>query len=193
MKKIAILASGNGSNFEAIMKKIQSNDLQAEVVIVFSDQSDAYVLERAKQYDIPFASFSPKDFDSKVAYEAELLALLRAYEVEFVVLAGYLRILGPEVIHNFSHCIVNIHPSLLPDYPGLRSIERAYLDGQAVTGVTIHYVDEGLDTGPMIRQASLAIDPDDSLERLEERVHQLEHQLYPEVLQQLLNKELNES
>ncbi|MGX7030019.1 phosphoribosylglycinamide formyltransferase [Vagococcus zengguangii] len=191
MKKIAILASGNGSNFEVIRQKIVDGELQAEIVLVFSDQPSAFVLERAKQHQLPYATFSPKEFASKAAYEQRLLELLVECEVDMLILAGYLRILGSDVIQAFPNKIINIHPSLLPEYPGLRSIERAYQDGQQVTGVTIHYVDEGLDTGPIIRQASLTIDPSESLAQLEERVHQLEHQLYPEALQQLLNKELN--
>lgn len=193
MKKMAILASGNGTNFEAIMQTVETGELQVDVALVFSDRPTAYVLERAKHYQIACVTFSPKEFPTKADYEAALLGLLNEHNIELVVLAGYLRILGTPIIQAYPNKIINLHPSLLPDYPGLKSIERAYHDRQKVTGVTIHYVDEGLDTGPIIRQASLAIKTDESLSQLEERVHQLEHQLYPAALKQLLNEELKKS
>lgn len=187
--RIAILASGSGSNFEAIMKAVAAGQIKAEVVLVFADKKDAYVLERAKKFGVPAAAFTPKDFSSKAAYERALLALLQEYRVQWLVLAGYMRIVGAALLNAFPERIVNIHPALLPSFPGLHGIKDAFEAGVKTTGVTIHFVDAGVDTGPIIAQAEVAVRADDSLESLEERIHQTEHQLYPEVLAKLLNEE----
>ncbi|MFV0558537.1 MAG: phosphoribosylglycinamide formyltransferase [Enterococcus sp.] len=185
--RVAIFASGNGSNFEAIAQSFSSGQIKGELALVFSDKPDAFVLERAEKWGITHASFSPKDFASKKAYEAELIKLLASFEIEFVVLAGYMRIIGPQLLAAFPKRIVNIHPSLLPAFPGLHGIKDAYDYGVKVTGVTVHYVDNGVDTGPIIAQAALTVEAEETVAELEARIHQIEHEIYPATLAKILN------
>ncbi|GAA2905371.1 phosphoribosylglycinamide formyltransferase [Enterococcus pseudoavium] len=183
--RIAILASGNGSNFEVIAQAIKEKKIPAELVLLFSDHRDAYVLERGEKFGVSCESFELKDFSDKQSYEAALLALLKKYQVELVVLAGYMRIIGKELLAAFPKRIVNIHPALLPNFPGLHGIKDAYEAGVKETGVTIHYVDSGVDTGPIIAQGKVKVAEEDDLADLEAKIHQLEHQLYPEVLAEI--------
>ncbi len=185
--RIAVLASGNGSNFEALVQAVNSGELAAEIVLLFADQ-DALVLERAARLGIPHQHFSPQDFASKQSYEEKLRDLLLAYDVELVVLAGYMRIIGASLLETFPNRIVNIHPSLLPSFPGLHGIADAFNYGVKVTGITIHYIDAGVDTGPIIAQKAIAIAPEDTLETLTEKIHQLEHRWYPQVLADIAEK-----
>ncbi|OJG09701.1 phosphoribosylglycinamide formyltransferase [Enterococcus asini] len=130
-----------------------------------------------------------KESGGKEAYEKALLHLLQEQKIDFVILAGYLRILGKEIIEAFPERILNIHPSLLPSFPGLHGIQDAFNYGVKVTGVTVHFVDCGLDTGPIIAQEVVAISPEDTLETLEAKIHQVEHQLYPRIIGECLEKE----
>ena len=188
MKKIAIFASGSGSNFEAIVKAVQRNEISAEIVLLVSDKPDAYALTRAKNLAVPTFAIAPKDYPEKVAYEMEILEKLRALEVELIVLAGYMRLVGETLLDAYPDKIVNIHPSKLPDFPGKDAILRAYESKIRQTGVTVHYVDAGMDTGPIIAQETVAIDENDSLETLEEKMHKVEHVLYVRTLAQLCQK-----
>lgn len=187
--RAAILASGNGSNFEAIITAVKRREIEMDIAFVFSDKPDALVLERAKNHGIEAIHFSPKNFSSKGIYEAELLHLLEEYQVEWIILAGYMRIIGPCLLEAYPQRIINIHPSLLPKYPGLHGIKEAFEAKAEQTGVTIHYIDAGVDTGPIIVQEALDILQTDTLESLEEKIHQLEHQLYPKVLAEIANKQ----
>lgn len=130
--------------------------------------------------------FSPKDFVNKSAYEQELLTCLREKEIDLILLAGYMRIIGPNLLSAYEKRIINIHPSLLPAFPGLHGIRDAYEAGVAETGVTVHYIDAGVDTGPIIRQKKVAILPEDTLASLEEKIHAAEHQIYPEVITEII-------
>lgn len=188
--RIAVLASGNGSNFEVIAQAVKDKEIPAELVLLFSDHHDAYVLERGKKFGVPCESFELKEFSDKKSYEAALLALLKKYDVELVVLAGYMRIIGKDLLTEFPNRIVNIHPALLPNFPGLHGIKDAYEAGVKETGVTIHYVDSGVDTGPIIAQGKVQVSENDSLSDLETKIHQVEHQLYPQVLADIV-KEAN--
>ena len=188
--RIAVLASGNGSNFEVIAQAVKDKEIPAELVLLFSDHHDAYVLERGKKFGVTCESFELKEFSDKKSYEAALLALLKKYDVELVVLAGYMRIIGKDLLAEFPNRIVNIHPALLPNFPGLHGIKDAYEAGVKETGVTIHYVDSGVDTGPIIAQAKVQVSENDSLSDLETKIHQVEHQLYPQVLADIV-KEAN--
>ena len=188
--RIAVLASGNGSNFEVIAQAIKDKKIEAELVLLFSDHHDAYVLERGKKFGVPCESFELKEFSDKKSYEAALLELLKRYEVELVVLAGYMRIIGNDLLEAFPNRIINIHPALLPNFPGLHGIKDAYEAGVKETGVTIHYVDSGIDTGPIIAQGKVQVAESDCLEDLEKKIHQVEHQLYPQVLAEIV-KELH--
>lgn len=192
--RVAILASGNGSNFEALAHQFQAGLLPGELAFVFSDHHDAYVLERAQRLNVRAFSFEVKEFENKAAYEKALLQLLQEQEIDLIVLAGYMRIIGQTLLSYYSNRILNIHPSLLPSFPGLHGIKDAYEYGVKVTGVTVHLVDDGVDTGPIIAQEPVMILPEDSLESLEEKIHQTEHRLYPKVLRDvLLQSEKNKS
>lgn len=189
MMKIAIFASGNGSNFEAIAQAVAKQDIQAEIAVLFCDQKSAFVLERAAKYQVPTVSFSPKDFSSKVDYENEIKRMMHEFDVELIVLAGYMRIVGLTLLEAFPKKIINLHPSLLPSFPGLHGIQDAFDYGVKVSGITIHYIDEGVDTGPIIAQVPTEITAEDTLESLEEKIHQLEHYWYPKVLGEIIQKE----
>lgn len=184
--RVAILASGNGSNFEALAHQFQAGLLPGELIFVFSDHHNAYVLERARRLNVCAFSFEVKEFENKAAYEKALLQLLQEQEIDLIVLAGYMRIIGQTLLSHYSNRILNIHPSLLPSFPGLHGIKDAYEYGVKVTGVTVHLVDDGVDTGPIIAQEPVMILPEDSLESLEEKIHQTEHRLYPKVLRDVL-------
>ncbi|MEQ3457366.1 phosphoribosylglycinamide formyltransferase [Enterococcus cecorum] len=184
--RVAILASGNGSNFEALAHQFQAGLLPGELAFVFSDHHNAYVLERARRLNIKAYSFEVKEFANKAAYEKALLQLLQEQEIDLIVLAGYMRLIGQTLLSHYSNRILNIHPSLLPSFPGLHGIKDAYEYGVKVTGVTVHLVDDGVDTGPIIAQEPVMILPEDSLESLEEKIHQTEHRLYPKVLRDVL-------
>ncbi|MGX1984040.1 formyltetrahydrofolate-dependent phosphoribosylglycinamide formyltransferase [Thermolongibacillus altinsuensis] len=188
MKRLAIFASGNGTNFQAIVDAMKKGELQAEVALVVCDRPGAKVVERAEKEQIPSFVFSPKDYATKAEFEEKILHQLQEKQIDLIALAGYMRLIGPTLLHAYEGKIVNIHPSLLPAFPGKDAIGQAYRAGVKVTGVTIHYVDEGMDTGPIIAQKALEIADGESLESIEERIHQIEHAFYPKVLQQLLQQ-----
>lgn len=183
--KAAIFASGTGSNFDAIMSR---EDLACDIALLVCDKPEAIVLEKAEQHAIPTFVFIPKSFSSKAAYEQKLVEELHDADVEWVFLAGYMRIVGPTLLKAFEGKVINIHPSLLPDFPGKDAIGQAYRVGVKTTGVTVHYVDAGVDTGPVIAQKEVPVLPSDTLSDLEQRIHRAEHQLYPEVLNRLILK-----
>ncbi|MEO0236268.1 MAG: phosphoribosylglycinamide formyltransferase, partial [candidate division WOR-3 bacterium] len=170
MKSIVILASGNGSNFEAIVRKIVKNNWPITVKALITDNPLAYAIQRARRLKVPTIILDYKSFKSKEDYNKTLLEKLVDLKPDLVVLAGYMRILPPFIVERFRYRIINIHPALLPAFPGLNAIERAYKAGCKITGITIHYVDEGVDTGPIIEQAALRIRKGESLEELERRI-----------------------
>lgn len=168
MTKIAVFASGSGSNFQAIIDSIKSGDLQAEVQLLVCDKHQAKVIERANKEGIPTFIFSAKSYSSKIAYEEAILAELKKYEVQWIILAGYMRLIGETLLHAYQNRIVNVHPSLLPAFPGLNAIGQAFQAKVKVTGITIHFVDEGMDTGPIIAQEAVKIEEHDTYESLHE-------------------------
>lgn len=188
MKKIAVFASGSGTNFQAIIDAVRKGELPADIRLLVCDKPGAYSLERAEKERIPAFAFQAKSYESKKAYENEILQQLIKYEVDFIVLAGYMRLIGSVLLDAFEGRIVNIHPSLLPAFPGKDAIGQALAAGVSKTGVTVHYVDAGMDTGPIIEQRAVKIDTGDTKQTLQEKVHQVEHVLYPAVLQQLCKK-----
>ena len=190
MKRLAVFASGNGSNFQSIAEAIKSGKLEAEICLVVCDRENAYVLERAKLENIDSFSFSAKNYSNKTEYESEILEKLRQYEIEFIILAGYMRLIGPTLLQKYSQRIVNIHPSLLPNFPGKDAIGQAFDAGVKETGVTVHYVDDGMDTGPVIAQKAVPILEGDTKDILQKRIQEMEHDLYPSVLQELCHKKL---
>jgi phosphoribosylglycinamide formyltransferase-1 len=182
MTKIAIFASGSGSNFQAINDEIKAGTLDASVELLVCDRKQAFVIERALQDKIPVFSFNPKDYGSKEEFESEIAEELTKRNVELLVLAGYMRLIGPTLLRAFPGRIVNIHPSLLPSFPGKDAIGQAIKAGVKVTGVTVHFVDEGMDTGPIIAQEAVSILPGEDKEDVATKIHAAEHRLYPEVL-----------
>ena len=189
MKKIAVFASGSGSNFQSILDSIKDGSLQAEIVLLVCDQPTAYVIERAKKENIPTFIFSAKAYDSKTAFETEILNQLQERKAEFIILAGYMRLIGETLLAAYSHKIVNIHPSLLPSFPGKDAIGQAFYAGVKLTGVTVHYVDEGMDTGPIIDQRAVEVKEDDTRETLQKRIQETEHILYPDVLKRIFSSD----
>lgn len=189
MKKIAVFASGSGSNFQAIVDAVNAGTLDAEIRLLVCDQPSAAVLQRAQQARINIFCISPKDFADKTAFEKEIVQQLKSWDVEFIVLAGYMRLIGPVILQEYPESIVNIHPSLLPDFPGKDAIGQAMDAGVQVSGLTIHYVDAGMDTGPIIAQTEIQIHANDSRDDVQKRIQQAEHICYPKVLQELFTKE----
>lgn len=185
--RAAVFASGTGSNFEAIMA--QHDNLQCEIALLVCDQPEAKVLEKAERLGVPTFVFEPKKYDSKEAYEQEIIDKLHANQITWIFLAGYMRLVGKTLLQAFEGRTINIHPSLLPAFPGVDAIGQAFEAGVKITGVTIHYIDEGIDTGPIIAQEALEILPEDTKETLQNRIQEIEHRLYPTVIRQLLKNE----
>ncbi|MBS7345396.1 MAG: phosphoribosylglycinamide formyltransferase [Caryophanon sp.] len=184
MTNIAVFASGSGSNFEAIQQSIERGELQANIALVVTDKPGAYVETRAAKFNIPVLALSPKSFDTKAAYEQAIVDELRARDIEWVVLAGYMRLVSETLLTAYASKIVNIHPSLLPSFPGKDAIGQALAHGVKVTGVTVHFVDEGMDTGPIIAQTAVDVVEGDRAQT-EAAIHKAEHALYTVALQQL--------
>jgi phosphoribosylglycinamide formyltransferase-1 len=182
--RVAVLASGEGSNLQALLDVVHGR-YGVEVVRVLSDKPGARALARAEAAGVPTAVFPVAHYPDRNARDAAMIERLRADDAHLVVLAGYMAILSPEFIAAFFGRIINVHPSLLPKYPGLRAIQQALEAGDDQTGVTVHYVDEGVDTGPIIAQEMIGIAPGETAEQLAERVHEIEHRLLPEVVAQL--------
>lgn len=189
--RIAVFASGTGSNFAAILESIQSQKItNVEVVLLVSDRPEALAVQKAKDKGIPVFTFRAKDYPSKQAYEEEILEKLTQREVDFIVLAGYMRLLGHILLIAYHRKIINVHPSLLPAFAGKDAIGQAFDYGVKVTGVTVHYVDEGMDTGPIIAQRAVIVDPEETRETLVKKIQEVEHQLLPEVIHCLANKKV---
>lgn len=188
MTKIAVFASGNGTNLQAIIDAVRRGGLAASIELVVCDRLGAYCLTRAREAGIPYFMFYPRKYPSKAAYEELILQQLMEAGVEYIVLAGYMRIIGLTLLNAYPQRIINIHPSLLPSFPGRDAIGQALDAGVPLTGVTIHYVDEGIDTGPTIAQRPVFIDPGESRESLEQKIHAVEHELYPQVLQEIFTQ-----
>src|SRR6266853_6053919 len=189
MKTLAlgILGSGKGTNCHAILESIRSRVLPAEVRVVISDVLDAPILEIAREFSVPNAYLPPGQFRTRLEpnVEAELVQILRNAEVELVVLAGFMRVLKSPMLQAFPRRIINIHPSLLPKFPGLEAWKQALDAGETVTGCTVHYVDDKIDHGDIIAQRDVPILPSDSAESLHVRIQVAEHELYPTVIAKL--------
>ncbi|MGJ8672352.1 phosphoribosylglycinamide formyltransferase [Rubritalea sp.] len=182
--KLGVLGSGSGSNMQAILDAIDAGTLNAEIVIVLSDNPDGYILERARRAGIPAGVIDCGGFMSKFPDEKQAEAAQRLKEagVELVCLAGFMRLVKQPMLDYFPQRILNIHPSLLPAYPGLMAWKQAVKDGATESGCTVHYVDAGMDTGPIIKQVRVPVLADDTSESLHERIQVAEHKLYPEVI-----------
>ncbi len=180
---IAVLVSGNGSNFQAIIDAIETGRIpQARIACLVSNKTDAFALERAKKHNIPAIVLDHRDFENRKGYDTAMVALLNKYGVKLVVLAGFMRLLSDVMISSFPNAIMNIHPSLLPSFPGIDAQKQALEYGVRYTGCTVHLVDCGTDTGPVILQAVVPVLNDDTIESLSERIHGEEHRIYPEAI-----------
>ncbi len=182
MTRIAILLSGRGSNFQAIHRAILRGEVKAEIVCVVSNLPDAAGLTYAREQGLSVYALSSKGL-SRETFDQQVLAILQEHQVELVCLAGYMRLLSPGFIQAFPGRILNIHPSLLPSFPGLDAQKQAFQHGVKITGCTVHLVDEGLDTGPILAQASVPVLCEDTVETLSARILTEEHKLYPLALQ----------
>ncbi len=179
----AVFVSGNGSNLQALINAARKGKIKATLKVVFSDKADAFALERARKAKVPCAAhLSPKDFSSREDFDRAVVRLLKREKVDFVVLAGYMRILSPGFIRAFKNRVLNIHPALLPSFKGAHAIRDAFIYGAKMTGVTVHIVDEEVDHGPIIAQAAVEIRPSDTLASLEAKIHKIEHRIYPQVV-----------
>ncbi|MCH5228989.1 MAG: phosphoribosylglycinamide formyltransferase [Muribaculaceae bacterium] len=184
-KNLAVFASGNGSNFEAIAKACQNKRINAQIALCVCDHPGAYVTERAKRLNIPVLELRPGNFPNKQEYEKEILKELKNQNIDFICLAGYMRIVGDTLLSAYPSKIINIHPSLLPAFKGVDAIGQALDYGVKVFGVTVHFVDNTLDGGKIICQAAIPYTGNDR-EELEAMVHAREHALYIEALKVLL-------
>ncbi len=188
--KIAVLASGSGSNLQAIIDEIKSGFLPVELALVLSDKPQAYALQRAEAAGVPTKVLLPADFASREDYDAELVRLLKASGAEAVALAGYMRLVTPVFLQAFPHRVLNIHPALLPSFPGLHGQRQAFEYGVKVAGCTVHFVDEGMDSGPIILQAPVPVLEDDDADSLAARILEQEHIIYPLALRLLAEGKL---
>lgn len=181
-KRIIVLVSGNGSNLQAIINACQNNLINGKIVAVISNKPDVYSLMRAKQANIPSHVINHKEFASREAFDHQLQLQIEEYQPDLIVLAGYMRILTPHFVQHYSGKMLNIHPSLLPKYPGLNTHRRAMEAGDKEHGTTVHFVTDELDGGPIILQAKVPIFDNDEEQNIVERVLAQEHQIYPLVI-----------
>ncbi|MCX8034183.1 MAG: phosphoribosylglycinamide formyltransferase [Thermodesulfovibrio sp.] len=182
MLKIGVLASGRGSNFQAIIDEVEARRIPAKIEILIVDNPKAYAIERAKKHGIPHLYINPKEFQTKEAFYEKIRDELISRGVQLVILAGFMRIVKRPLLDAFPNRIMNIHPALLPSFPGLHGQKQAVDYGVRISGCTVHFVDEGVDTGPIIIQAAVPVHPDDTEESLSERILKLEHKIFPEAI-----------
>ncbi|MEW6419278.1 MAG: phosphoribosylglycinamide formyltransferase [Nitrospirota bacterium] len=182
MLNLGILASGRGSNFQSIIDSINYGKLRAEIAVLITDNPSAFAIERAKKHGIEYLVMSPKEYSSKDDYFVKIAEELKKRDVGLIILAGFMRIVRKPLINAFPNRVMNIHPALLPAFPGLHGQRQAIEYGVKISGCTVHFVDEGMDTGPIIIQAAVPVSQDDTEETLSERILKLEHKIYPEAI-----------
>lgn len=181
--KLGVLISGNGSNLQSIIDNIEKGTLQAVIKIVISNNPDAYGIIRAKKHGITVVVLKNSDFKNKEEFDSELINTLKKHDVELVTLAGFMRIISPRFLQTFPGRVMNIHPALLPSFPGLHGQKQAVDYGVKVSGCTVHFVDEGVDTGPIILQCAVPVLDDDTEDTLAARILKEEHKIYPQAIQ----------
>ncbi|SJZ40693.1 phosphoribosylglycinamide formyltransferase-1 [Cetobacterium ceti] len=187
MVDVAVFASGNGSNFQNLVE-YKSEIYRVKILIV--DRKNAYAIERGKKLGIETVYVNIKKFENKELYEKHILEILEKKEIKFIILGGYMKIISPVLLNKFRNKIINIHPSYLPNFPGKSAIEDVYKKGEKETGVTIHFVDEGIDTGKIIYQEKIKINIKWTLEELENEIHRVEHRIYPKVIEKIVGGEI---
>ena len=188
--KLAVLVSGRGSNLQAIIDSIEKNNLAAEISLILSNVPDAYALQRGKKHRLESIFLDPKSFSSRDDYEKQMIELLQTKSIDLVCLAGFMRILGKKFIEAFSGKIINIHPSLLPAFPGLNVQEKALEYGVKFSGCTVHFVNEEVDGGAIILQAVVPILDEDDVQSLSARILEQEHIIYPEAIRLIIEGNL---
>jgi len=181
--RLAVFVSGRGSNLQAIIDAIEADKIDALISFVLSDTEDCYALERARRHGIDTVFVDPRRYQQREDFDRAILEFLKIRPVDLVCLAGYMRILTPLFIREFPGRIMNIHPALLPSFPGLKAQQKALLHGVKVSGCTVHFVDEGVDTGPIIIQGAVPVLDDDTEESLAQRILAVEHMIYPQAIQ----------
>ena len=191
--KIAVLGSGKGSNFVSLAKACDDGALPAEITLVISDVEDAKILDQAKKFGIPNKFINPGKYRTKLdnAAETNYIKTLKDFEVQWVALAGFMRILKGDFLRAFEQKVINIHPSLLPAFPGLEAWSQAFDYGVKVTGCTVHLVDHGIDTGRILAQGVVPVLEDDTSTTLHQRIQKEEHRIYPRTLARLLSNKIN--
>ena len=190
MKKIVVLISGNGSNLQAIIDHCESGNINGEITCVVSNKDDAYGIQRAEASNIKTEIINEDKFESRKDFNEELFNLLLNLNADLIVLAGFMKILNEKTANYFFGKIINIHPSLLPKYPGLNTHTKVIDNKEKYHGVSIHYVSSKLDAGPLIAQGQIIVNKDESIERLEERIHKVEHMIYPEVIKLICDNKI---
>jgi phosphoribosylglycinamide formyltransferase-1 len=189
---IAVLVSGRGSNLQAIIDNIENGTIpNASVSLVISDIKDAYAMERSKNHGIDAIFVDPASYPGKAGFESKILHFLEEYNIGLVLLAGYMRVVGPTLLDPFKGRMINIHPALLPSFPGLHAQQQAFDHGVKVSGCTVHFVDEGVDTGPIIIQKCVPVLEDDTQDTLASRILEHEHKIFPEAVRLFVRGKLN--
>lgn len=178
--RVAVFASGSGTNLQAI---IDAEIQTIQIVLVFTNNPKAYAIERAKNHNIPVEVIDHKNYQTREEYEKHIIEVLDPYKLDLIVLAGFMRVLSPVLVRAYKNKIVNIHPALLPSFPGINSARQALEYGVKYTGVTVHFVDEGVDTGPIILQSIVEIEDKDTEESLLRKIHKVEHRIYPKAIE----------
>ena len=190
-KRLALFGSGRGSNGEAIYKVIEAGHINGEIVLIISDRSNVGIVEKGYTWQIPVYIIDPTVYAQKEEWAQAMLDVLASYAVDGVLLAGYMRVLPPTFVQAYRGNILNIHPSLLPAFTGLQAQKQALLKGVKYTGCTVHFVDEGMDTGPIIAQAVVPVYEDDTVDTLSTRILHEEHRIYPEAVRLFCEDALN--
>lgn len=184
--RVAVFASGGGTNFENLVRK--QEEIGIDIVLLISDYNEAYAIQRAINHDVDYIVVEREKYAAKAEFESDILSVMRMYNIEYILLAGFMRILSADFVGRYPRKIINIHPSLLPDFKGADAIGDAFRAGVRETGVTVHFVDAGIDTGEIIAQVPVDVAPEDTLEELENKVHSIEYQLYPQAVRMILAK-----
>ena len=187
---LAVLVSGNGSNLQAIIEQIEAGHINARIACVISNKKDAPALQKAAKHHIPVVIQENSDFRNRQKYDTNLVEILKGFKVELVILAGFMRIISEVMVNAFPNSIMNIHPALLPSFPGLNAQKQALDYGVRLSGCTVHFVDNGTDTGPIILQAAVPVIENDTVEMLSNRIQVEEHRIYPEAIRLFVDQKL---
>lgn len=185
--KFAVFVSGNGTNLQAVIDAVKCGDIKAELALVFSDRRKTYAVTRAAAAGIKTICLLRKDYATPQSYERDIIISLKEAGIDFIVLAGYMKILSPFFIKTYSNKILNVHPSLLPAFKGARGIKDTFTYGAKTAGVTIHFVDDKMDHGPIILQEAFKVSEKETLKSLEERIHKIEYKIFPKAVALFVN------